>query len=212
MAKQPSTKKSQGGAPSGPSTAPTVTTDQQRVEGASALNPPNDPEVTGIAPNSQGQQGTDRHDDMLTDNTMEFDRSQEGDDEGDDEADQADRASLIPPQQAFPDPDDEEDPDAKFQETSEDAAFLDASSEQAEDEEEDPDEELLVRMVHEDRFQHVNGHPLESGTVIRMKRGDIKNHRERGVRMEDVNEDEFDGEVYDVSEPWKPEQDEEEAA
>lgn len=59
------------------------------------------------------------------------------------------------------------------------------------------EEEHLVRTV-EPRVS-VNAHVLDVGTVIRMKASDIANHRERGVALEDVEED-YDGEVYDCSE------------
>lgn len=80
----------------------------------------------------------------------------------------------------------------------------DAGVDPEEPEEEDENEEVLVRMLHEDGVHHVNLHPLKPGTVISMKRKDFKEHQERGVLAEKVGDD-YDGEVYDVTEPWKPE-------
>lgn len=74
-----------------------------------------------------------------------------------------------------------------------------------EEAEQDEDEEILVRLLHAEGVQHINGHPLETETVIPMKRKDVINHQERGVAMEEVGDD-YDGEVYDVSKPWAPEQ------
>lgn len=60
----------------------------------------------------------------------------------------------------------------------------------------------------------INGHPLhgrvlkgagddyDMGDVIELSEDDIVTHRERGVRLVDVPDD-FDGDLYDVSEPWK---------
>lgn len=80
-----------------------------------------------------------------------------------------------------------------------------AEGDDAEEVEQDEDEEILVRLLHPEGVQHVNGHPLETATVIPMKRKDMANHQERGVAMEEVGDD-YDGEVYDVSKPWAPEQ------
>jgi hypothetical protein len=71
-------------------------------------------------------------------------------------------------------------------------------------EEESDDDDILIRMKHEVGVHHVNLHPLVPGTVISMKRGEFKGHQSRGMLAEVVGDD-YDGEVYDVSQPWKPE-------
>lgn len=62
----------------------------------------------------------------------------------------------------------------------------------------------------------INGHPLHGrtggddlpvsderrGDVIELSEDDIATHREHGVRLADVPDD-FAGEIYNVSEPWK---------
>lgn len=60
----------------------------------------------------------------------------------------------------------------------------------------------------------INGHPLhgrtikgdgddyDTGDVIELSEDDITVHREHGIRLVDVPDD-FAGEIYDVSEPWK---------
>jgi len=80
----------------------------------------------------------------------------------------------------------------------------DTVSESGEEAQEDDDEEILVRMKHDVGVHHVNLHPLAPDTVISMKRGEFKGHQSRGMLAEEVGDD-YDGEVYDVSEPWKPE-------
>lgn len=80
-----------------------------------------------------------------------------------------------------------------------------AEGDDSEKVQQDEDEEILVRLLHPEGVQHINGHPLETETVIPMKRKDVTNHQERGVAMEEVGDD-YDGEVYDVSKPWAPEQ------
>lgn len=83
-----------------------------------------------------------------------------------------------------------------------------AESDDSEEVEKDENEEILVRLLHPVGVQHINGHPLEGMTVTHMKRKDVANHQERGVALEEVGDD-YDGEVYDVSEPWAPEAKEE---
>lgn len=77
------------------------------------------------------------------------------------------------------------------------------------EDEPESDEPKLVRLGHGEGHQHINGHPLKDGTVVAMKPADIDVHRSQGVPLLDV-EDGYDGDVYDVSEPYAPPQDEEE--
>lgn len=57
-----------------------------------------------------------------------------------------------------------------------------------------------VSVVHEGTT--VNGHVLGTGTVIALSEDDIAKHRDAGVPLEDVSEDD-ESDVYDVSEPYE---------
>lgn len=48
----------------------------------------------------------------------------------------------------------------------------------------------------------INGHVLDAGTVIGLTAEEIENHRERGVALDDVAEDD-DREVFDVQTPYE---------
>jgi hypothetical protein len=136
-----------------------------------------------FTPPNVGRQGTDQHSDMYTQTMPDDDR---GGVAGQDELEVA-RLNA-------PDQDDDLDPDAQINENG-----------SVENEDEDEDEDILVRLLHDMGVHHINGHPLDTGTVISMKRKDFEHHQSRGMRAEEVGDD-YDGEVYDVSDPWKPEQ------
>lgn len=219
MARQPSVPKQQQSRDKAPAVGESGIGIVPSVQNDPAADKVDDRTTEFKAPNTAGQQGTEQHVDAFTMTRPDDERGGvAGEPDGDDDdlnitgdvVDDDEDAKLEAARLNAPDGDDDMDPDAELSQNG--TAEVE---EVQDDEQEDDDEELFVRMVHDERFQHVNGHPLESGTVIRMKRGDIKNHRDRGVRMEDVSEKEVednDIDVYDVSEPWKPEQDEDEAA
>lgn len=58
---------------------------------------------------------------------------------------------------------------------------------------------VRVKTVHDRTI--VNGHVLDSGTVIELTPEEIARHRQSGVPLLDV-EDDDDAEVYDVSEAY----------
>lgn len=151
------------------------------------------PDTEFKQPNVAGQQGAQRHEDMFTKTKPEDARGGV--------ADQTDRdvAELTAEQEAAlrdaPTADEDFDPDAV---EGEEVAETDVQ------EEDDSDEDVLVRLLHEEGPHHINMHPLEPGTVVSMKRGEFRGHQERGMLAEEVGDD-YDGEVYDTSETWKPE-------
>lgn len=136
-----------------------------------------------------GKQGGETHESMMTGTTQDVDRG-----EAPDETDQ-DIADLEAARLNAPDGDDDMDPDAER------GDVVETETQKRKN----PDDDILVRMLHEDGVHHVNLHPLEPGTVISMKRGEFEGHQDRGMLAEEVGDD-YDGEVYDVSEPWKPEE------
>lgn len=76
------------------------------------------------------------------------------------------------------------------------------------DEAEANDDPVLVKTgIHQ---VIVNGHVLDDGTVIEMKPSDVELHRKAGVPLHDVDDD-YAGDVYDVSEPYAVPNSEEEA-
>ena len=104
--------------------------------------------------------------------------------------------------EALNDPnDDPDDPDAAFVDDSETQHSSEANEEN--------EESVLVRCLT-DR-QPINGHMLRGGAVTKMKPSDIRNHRDRGVSLEDVV-GEYDEDAFvDTSEPYVAEEKKESA-
>lgn len=63
------------------------------------------------------------------------------------------------------------------------------------------DPTVRVEILGDGHF--LNGHPLKTGHVIEMTASQVDLHRERGFQLGPVADD-YDGEVYDYSEPWQP--------
>jgi hypothetical protein len=57
----------------------------------------------------------------------------------------------------------------------------------------------------------INGHPIKEGMVVEMSVKDIKNHRDHGIPLLVVSDDD-DRDVYDTSEPYVSPEGKEEAA
>ena len=73
------------------------------------------------------------------------------------------------------------------------------------EEEQVADDKRHVRVGHDG--VHINGHPLNSGHIVALNEEDIQMHRNGGVALHDVNEDDFDMEDFvDVSEPYVAEE------
>jgi hypothetical protein len=107
---------------------------------------------------------------------------------------------------------DPDDPDAAFVDDSEMQHSSEANEARQGSRANEPnDEPVLVRCLT-DR-QPINGHILSTGKVTKMKPSDVRNHRDRGVSLEDVKDDEpyNEDDFVDTSEPYVAEENKERA-
>lgn len=63
----------------------------------------------------------------------------------------------------------------------------------------------IVRVQVMKEGYYYNKHPLPLNSVIEIPLSQVDLHRERGYEFGPVPDD-YDGEIYDISEEWQPEQ------
>lgn len=69
-----------------------------------------------------------------------------------------------------------------------------------EDDTVEQEDKVRVRIVLESTI--INGHVLAKGTVVELPVSRVAMHRDSGVPLEDVSEDDEVEQLYDVSEPY----------